>query len=294
MSNPKIDPSQITTGTPGGIATLDSGGQLPTSQLPSALSGAIVYKGTWDASTNTPTITSGVGTAGWEYIVSVAGTTTIDGISTWNVNDTIIFNGTVWNRIIGAQVQHVYGTTGQIVASANTGDVTLSLPSTITVNATSASNLQGGLAGNISYQTAPSTSAFITTGSQGQVLQLGAGSVPVWTSNLTLTNITFPDTSVSTTGADHVNSAVAITTATGTITAVQDYIGVNYAGAVALTLTTVNNKRITIKDESGAAGTNVITITPTTGLIEGQANITISVNWMALTLICRAGNWFVV
>jgi len=57
------------------------------------------YKGLWNADTNTPTIQSGVGTAGDFYIVSVAGTTEIDGINTWNVGDRIEFNGTVWERL---------------------------------------------------------------------------------------------------------------------------------------------------------------------------------------------------
>jgi hypothetical protein len=58
-----------------------------------------VYQGAWDASANDPQIQSGVGTQGHFYKVSVAGTTAIDGVSTWNIDDTIIFNGTAWERI---------------------------------------------------------------------------------------------------------------------------------------------------------------------------------------------------
>jgi len=55
-----------------------------------------IYKGTWNATTNTPTLTNGVGTAGWYYRVTTAGT--------WNsivfsVGDDIIYSGTVWERI---------------------------------------------------------------------------------------------------------------------------------------------------------------------------------------------------
>jgi hypothetical protein len=64
--------------------------------------GGIVYQGTWNASTNTPTIVSGTGTNGQYFLVSVSGTTLIDGISTWNVGDWIVFNGTVWERVLGA------------------------------------------------------------------------------------------------------------------------------------------------------------------------------------------------
>lgn len=63
--------------------------------------GALNYKGTWNASTNTPTLASGVGTKGDYYVVSVAGSTALDGISTWYVGDWVAFNGVAWQRLEG-------------------------------------------------------------------------------------------------------------------------------------------------------------------------------------------------
>ncbi len=63
--------------------------------------GALNYKGTWNASTNTPTLASGVGTKGDYYVVSVAGSTTLDGISNWGVGDLATYNGSVWQRVEG-------------------------------------------------------------------------------------------------------------------------------------------------------------------------------------------------
>ena len=63
--------------------------------------GALNYKGTWNASTNTPTLASGVGIKGDYYQVSVAGATALDGISNWGVGDVVAFNGTTWQRIEG-------------------------------------------------------------------------------------------------------------------------------------------------------------------------------------------------
>ena len=57
------------------------------------------YEGTWNASTNTPTLTSSVGTNGDYYIVSVAGSTDLNGITDWQPGDWVIFNGTVWQKI---------------------------------------------------------------------------------------------------------------------------------------------------------------------------------------------------
>ena len=63
--------------------------------------GALNYKGTWNASTNTPTLASGVGTQGDYYVVSVAGTTDLDGITNWGPGDWATFNGSVWQRVEG-------------------------------------------------------------------------------------------------------------------------------------------------------------------------------------------------
>jgi hypothetical protein len=88
----------------------------------SALVGGVMYEGTWDASTNTPTIVSSVGSKGDYYIVSVAGTTNINGITSWNIGDWIIFNGTTWDKVDNTDaVSSVNGYTGAV--SLVTSDV---------------------------------------------------------------------------------------------------------------------------------------------------------------------------
>ena len=81
------------------------------------LVGGLQYQGTWNASTNTPTITSGVGTEGAFYIVSVAGTTNINGINDWQVGDWIVFHDTAWQKVDNSDsVSSVFGRVGNIVA----------------------------------------------------------------------------------------------------------------------------------------------------------------------------------
>jgi hypothetical protein len=63
--------------------------------------GALNYKGTWNANTNTPALASGVGTKGDYYVVAVAGATSLDGISNWGVGDWVTFNGSAWQRVEG-------------------------------------------------------------------------------------------------------------------------------------------------------------------------------------------------
>jgi hypothetical protein len=101
-------------GAANGYASLDASTKIPMSQIPDALVGASQYQGTWNASTNTPTIpAAAVGNKGWYYSVSVAGTTNINGINSWAVGDTIISNGAAWQKIPNVDsVTSVAGKTG--------------------------------------------------------------------------------------------------------------------------------------------------------------------------------------
>lgn len=56
------------------------------------------YQGEWNANTNSPTLVSSTGTTGHYYRVNVAGTTTLNGVSSWNLGDEVYFSGTVWLR----------------------------------------------------------------------------------------------------------------------------------------------------------------------------------------------------
>jgi hypothetical protein len=99
---------------PLGVATLDAGGKVPTSQIP--LQGDLNYQGTWNASTNTPTLTSSTGTQGYYYVVNVAGSTNLNGITDWQIGDWAIFNGSVWQKVDNTDaVTSVNGLVGTVV-----------------------------------------------------------------------------------------------------------------------------------------------------------------------------------
>ena len=91
--------TMLGAGAASGLATLDGTGKVPTAQLPSSVTGAMSYQGTWNASTNTPALVSGTGTKGFLYKVATAGTTALDGVSQWNVGDQVVFDGTTWESI---------------------------------------------------------------------------------------------------------------------------------------------------------------------------------------------------
>ncbi|HTH83356.1 MAG TPA: hypothetical protein VL490_10495, partial [Mucilaginibacter sp.] len=66
-----------------------------------SLAGGMIYQGTWNASANSPALTSGTGVKGFLYKVSIAGSTNLDGITQWNVGDQVVFDGTTWDKIDG-------------------------------------------------------------------------------------------------------------------------------------------------------------------------------------------------
>jgi len=99
---------------PLGVATLDAGGKVPQSQIP--LMGDLNYQGTWNASTNTPTLTSSVGTKGYYYVVDVSGNTNLNGITDWVIGDWAIFNGSIWQKVDNTDaVTSVNGLVGTVV-----------------------------------------------------------------------------------------------------------------------------------------------------------------------------------
>ena len=84
------------------------------------LIGGSIYKGTWNANTNTPALASGVGAAGNYYIVSVAGTTNLDGITDWQVGDWAIYQGSEWEKVDNTDaVVSVNGFTGAVSLSTS-------------------------------------------------------------------------------------------------------------------------------------------------------------------------------
>jgi hypothetical protein len=128
-------------GVANGVATLDGSGTVPISQLPAAVLGALSYQGTWNASTNTPTLTSSVGTKGYYYVVNVAGSTNLNGITDWVIGDWAVYNGSVWQKVDNTDaVTSVNGYTGTVVLTQT--DISGTVPTSRTI--TAGTGLTGG------------------------------------------------------------------------------------------------------------------------------------------------------
>lgn len=101
-----------------GLLQLDGNGRIPSAQL---TVDAMQWNGTWNASTNTPTLIDGTGSPGDTYRVTVGGTRNLgSGNITFDVGDWAILNASsVWEKAdMTDAVNSVAGLNGDITASA--------------------------------------------------------------------------------------------------------------------------------------------------------------------------------
>lgn len=137
--------------------------------------GALNYKGTWNASTNTPTLASGTGTKGDYYQVSVAGSTALDGISNWGVGDVAAFNGTTWQRIEGGA--DLNGVNLSVSGTSTLSALTASTALALNANKEVVSVTNTGSGNNV-LSTSPSIATPTLTGD----VQMSTGNLVVGTS----------------------------------------------------------------------------------------------------------------
>ena len=84
-----------------------------------------------------------------------------------------------------------YGVSGQILQSnGNAAPTWISTGSLAAANATTATHLSGGVAGQIPYQTAPGVTAFLSTGTAGDVLVSNGSSAATYNNTLRLAGAT--------------------------------------------------------------------------------------------------------
>ena len=120
---------------------------------------------------------------------------------------------------------------------------------------------------------------------------------------VTATDFTFNGQTVLT--STNILSFVSVNQASyvisGPLTANISVFGVEYTttGACNITLPTVGDGevyKVTVVDAAGNANTNSITITPTSGTINGEASATINVNHQSVTMIYSgtSGKWYII
>lgn len=148
----------------------------------------LTYKGTWNANTNSPSLSSGVGTNGDYYVVNVAGSTNLDGITDWQIGDWAIFNGSAWQKIDQSNtVTSVNGETGAVVLGV--ANIAGAVPNTVNILTAGLATGGGALTGNVTITVADIPAANVT--GLGTMALQNAFNVSITGGNVNVANTVF-------------------------------------------------------------------------------------------------------
>lgn len=239
-----------------------------------SVAGGLSYQGTWNASTNTPTLASGVGINGYYYIVATAGSTNLDGITDWQIGDWLMFNGTVWQKIDQSNlVTSVNGQTGAVSLTTTNINEGTNLYYTDTRARASVSAGTG-----ISYSSA---TGVITNSAPDQTVSLTAGT-GINTSgtypSFTITN-SAPDQTVVLTAGTGISTSGTYPSFTITNSAPDQTVALTGAGTTAVT-GTYPNFTITSNDQyvgtvTSVGGTGTVNGISLSGTVTSSGNLTL-------------------
>jgi len=261
--------------------------------------GALNYKGTWDASTNNPTLVSSVGTQGDYYVVSVAGSTNLNGTTLWGVGDMAIFNGSIWQKADGGDTSlvtglTVTGLTGYMYAN-NTTPVTASttipvanisgaVPNTVNVIAGTGMSGGGALTGNVTLNLANTAVTAGTYGNASAVSQITVDAQGRITSAGNVT-IAIANSAVSGLGTMSVQNANNVAITGGNITGITgNIVGAIPNGTITNTLlqnstATLGNATITLGGTTSSVGNlTLANVTVSSGNVTANVSMTNATN----------------
>mgnify|MGYP003634029045 FL=1 len=270
LVNADLPASGVTAGTYGSAAlipvvTVDAKGVI-TGVTTASFQTGLAYQGVWNAATNSPTLASGAGTQGHYYIVDVAGTTNLDGITDWQVGDWAVFSGAVWQKIDQSNtVVSVNGQTGVVVlTAANVGapqtdgtGATGTWGISISGTAASATNVAGGAANRIVYNTGSGASDFLTAPTVTDTFLKWNGSAFVWTTAVTAAVTSF---SAGSTGLTPNTGTTGDITLAGTLAAANGGTGLTAVGTSGNVLTSDGTNWTSSTPAAGVTTDDVIAL----------------------------------
>jgi hypothetical protein len=256
---------------------------LKTVAAQAGATGTLTYVGTWNASANSPTLTSGVGTLNNYYVVNVAGSTNLDGITDWQVGDWAIFNGTVWQKIDQTNtVTSVNGQVGAVVLTVS--NIAGAVANTVNVLAGTGMSGGGALTGNVTLNLAntavtsgtygnASTVSQVTIDAQGRVtnavnvaISIASGNVTGLgtmatqnANNVTITGgtenaVTYTNVSISS------GNATLTKVTASTVVATANTAPSSNIGAIQVGANSFNDTGVLANFQSNIAGYNQVTV----------------------------------
>ena len=261
--------------------------------------GALNYKGTWDAATNNPTLTSSVGTQGDYYVVSVAGSTNLNGTTLWGVGDMAIFNGSIWQKADGGDTSlvtglTVTGLTGYMYANNTTpvtasttipvSNITGAVPNTVNVIAGTGLSGGGALTGNVTLNIANTAVVAGTYGNASAVSQIVVDAQGRITSAGNVT-IAIANSAVSGLGTMSIQNANNVAITGGNITSIiGNVVGAIPNGTITNTLlqnstATLGNATITLGSTTSSGGNlTLANVTVSSGNVTANVSMTNATN----------------
>jgi len=285
-------PGVPTGGFAGQVLAKASGADYDTTWA--SITGGLSYLGTWNANTNTPTLVSGVGTNGGYYVVSVAGSTNLDGITDWQIGDWAIFNGIVWQKLDQTDaVTSVNGQVGTVVlnyadvgapstsgtGATGTWGISISGNAATATLATRATNVAGGAANRLVFQTAANTTSFVVAPTVTDTFLRWNGSAFDWVANPLgtvtsvnasggTTGLTFSGGPITTSGTLTLNGTLGVPNGGTGATILTGYVKGNGTSAMTAS-STIPNTDITGLGTMSVQNANSVAITG--GAIDGTA-----------------------
>ena len=216
--------SGTTLADTGWVSTANQGGTINVTPMPwSQFSGAGSYlagtgltlTGNTFSITNTAVTAAAYGSSSQvaTFTVNAQGQLTLAASTSISIAATQVTSGTIDSARLSGSYSGItgLGTLGDLTVT-NTISGSISGNAATATTATKSTNLAGGATGSLPYQSATDTTAFLTAGTNGQVLTL-TGGIPSWTNASTGTV-----TSVSGTGTVSGISLSGTVTTTGNLT----------------------------------------------------------------------------
>lgn len=272
-----------------------------------AIPAPIYFAGTWDASTNTPTLANtDVGMEGALYRVNVAGTVDFGaGPITFAVGDNVVNNGTVWLKWDHSdQVESVNGQTGAVVLTAtdvglgnvdNTSDATKnSAVATLTNKSIDAdqntiTNIENA---DIKNGAAIALAKLAATTADRALVSDGSGFIsPSSTTATEVGYLSGVTSAIQTQLNSKIGYSISSQNANFSASAGITYLVDTSGGAINATLPTATANTFVIIKDTGSASTNAITLI---GTVDGQVNPTITSDYGSVTLVANGTAWFAI
>ena len=301
------DTLQTTAGIPltqkgasSGVATLGVDGKLTAAQIPTSLTAAVVFKGTWNATTNTPALSNSLPVGlqnGWEYIVDVGGTRDIgDGSKTYVAGDFVIYNGTNWKQVPSGNLFTSLTGGGGITVSQSTGAMTLGSTATPLSNVSTivsrdasgnfaaniiTANLTGNVTGTVSGNAGTVTNGVYTNGSYANpswITSLAASKVGLGSVENTALSTWAGSSNITTVGTLGSLTVTNLVTASNYAGRARDAGTLGGAGTLTIDFATDHNVLVTLTTTATIAFSNITAGKTVTVLIKNATGANRTIN----------------